>query len=447
MTALVTMAPQTLFMACAGLLVFGALTVIYIHCSGLGIGLFGCTAAWGVVAGAPPSVPLGIDAQPADILVLAALTAALFTLVSGPRPPCTPELGALAVLMLLVLGSLAAGAVAHGLQAAGNEARVSFLHVFGVAAYVAVARPGLDLLPAFRRVWIGLALLSALVALIGWSRYGIGSNSSQVLIDGRLANGRPVTAVAALLICQAALIMLVLGRRCARLLAGILLLVMVLLQHRSVWVCALVMVGGWLLLRPQHRLRALAGTAAAVAVATVVVLLGHGLALMETLAQSASDDRTMNWRVAGWASLLEQLRDLPDWLLGRPFGTGFARLGSAHAVIDVSPHNYYLQLLLRIGLVGLAALALLLVCALCRVGRRDSVGLLLWLLVLGELVFWITYAPGLTGGLLIGLLLRYAAETGLRRPGRAAPPPPVRTLPATALVQRPGRQENSHVPV
>jgi hypothetical protein len=328
--------------------------------------------------------------------------------------PVKPSLGRGASLLLglLVLASLAIGMGRYGVQAAGNDARVYFLHPLGAAWYIATVRSGTPIDRTVTRVWIGLACWFSVTAVFWWLRLGIGSNSSYVISGGQVVNSRPIDAAAALVVAQASVMLLCapVRIRAARLLAGPLLAVVILLQHRSAWLAAMVMVPGWLLFRPGSAGRKAAG----VAIATVIAISAAFVALFlpdstvtDDLASSATNEDTMQWRMDSWHLLIGRLHGIRDWLFGMPFGSGFERLlyGS---VVESQPHNFYVHLLLRVGIVGLCTAVTLVLATLHRTNPRDPMGLVLWLTMAGDACFCLTYALPFMQSLLIGLLLRQA---------------------------------------
>ncbi|MFG2824441.1 O-antigen ligase family protein [Kitasatospora sp. NPDC048365] len=404
------LSPEAVLRAAAALAAAVAVVLVFVRFPTVGIAALVGGQAWQVaLRGQVPVVDAGITLYPLDVLTVCAALAAAVSLV---RRPVRPHLGhaALVLLALLVFASLVRGVSGYGVQPAGNEARVYFLHVLGAAGYAATVRPDVDLDRTLHRVWTVLACFYGVVAILWWSRVGIGSNSDYVLIAGQRVNSRPVDAASAFVIAQAA-VMLLCRRHRTRVtgwLVGPLLLLVVLLQHRTVWLAALVMIAGWLLFRPGHGSRKAAGIGAAVLLAATAALAGSfapDAGLTRSLASSATNEDTMAWRVASWRLLVDRPQGLHDWLFGLPFGSGFTRLLYGR-VVEEQPHNYYLHLLLRVGLVGLIAAVALVVAMLLRTDHRSPNGLLRWLATAGIACFCLTYALPFEQSLLIGLLLR-----------------------------------------
>ncbi|MFC9245978.1 hypothetical protein ACFT7S_18805 [Streptomyces sp. NPDC057136] len=189
---------------------------------------------------------------------------------------------------------------------------------------------------------------------------------------------------------------------------------------------------GWLLSRRGRRgSRAGSVLLAACGAAALLLTARYGGGVAASLASSGEGDRTLMWRVDGGLDLLPQLRTIQDWLVGLPFGSQYTRLMDG-IVASVSPHNYYLQVLLRLGLVGLAALLALYAMAWRSTGpgvaqpaASPVVGsapavpdtdersrLLLRLLLCSQLVFAVTYPLFPEQAVVLGLLAAYARPVG-----------------------------------
>ncbi|WP_329119642.1 O-antigen ligase family protein [Streptomyces sp. NBC_01465] len=405
------MTATNLLLAATALLALCALTGCVYRWPGSGIALFaaaqlqetGRTHSAALVDG-----PIGL--MTTDVLTLVLLGATLLNWLRH-RPRTHPALLALLALLALTAGSVLRGAAVFGVPHAGNEARTAFLQVLCAALFTATLPDPRAALRQLARVWVACAFALAALAVMWWAQAGIGASSGTVLIDGELQDARPMGAPEALLIGQAAVLLLygTLGRR-ARPLAWPLLLVVVLMQHRTAWVATAAMLAVLLLTRRagglSRPLRLLYATVLA-SVCAGALALGSGGHVTSSLVASGEDAHTLDWRLSGWSALLGQARDGADWLLGLPFGSGYARLAGG-VLITVSPHNYYLQLTLRIGLVGLAAF-LLLYALLWRSAPRLSPdlarGLPLRALLCGQLVFCAADPSYPEQALLLGLFI------------------------------------------
>lgn len=123
---------------------------------------------------------------------------------------------------------------------------------------------------------------------------------------------------------------------------------------------------------------------------------------------------TFEWRVEGWRLLLRDSgpQGLEQVAVGKPFGEGWVRQMSG-SLVEVSPHNFYVEAYLRVGTVGLAAFLLLYVMALRGGGMAkewrppEPAGSLpksvLQTLVGVQLLYYLTYSPDIVQAMLLGL--------------------------------------------
>jgi hypothetical protein len=154
----------------------------------------------------------------------------------------------------------------------------------------------------------------------------------------------------------------------------LLLLFVLVLNRRTVWLA--IVVGVAIVMLRDRRLgrRALLFVALG-AVMTVVafVWLGGLQEGSEPLVESGSGN--LAWRVQGWEALVEAWsHGWTDWAVGQPVGSGFVRQVEGLET-NVHPHNFYIEIMIRTGLVGLLALLALtvgLLRALWRAPARDA---------------------------------------------------------------------------
>lgn len=149
------------------------------------------------------------------------------------------------------------------------------------------------------------------------------------------------------------------------LLVFVLPLVVLLLQHRSTWVSLIAGLGYLTFRAPEVRGRLLRSLIRLVGVGALVgfVLLSSQWDVIETSLNRAvlealnTQESTFVWRIEGWVSLLSgsYLTSFAEYVFGKPFGSMYERVIRGIIVV-VSPHNYYLQTFLRVGVVGLGFL-------------------------------------------------------------------------------------------
>lgn len=206
-----------------------------------------------------------------------------------------------------------------------------------------------------------------------------------------------------------------------------LLMTIVILQHRTVWVATLLpTLLLLLLLRGAERQSARGPLVATVAsIVVVVAVLGSGAmggverSVAEQAARATSTTGgTFVARVDGWRALLgEWAGSGPvSLVIGQPYGSGFERYQGGFfggVSVDYAPHNYFVSILLRTGLLGLAALVALFWglfrVILVQVETNARFGPpLVGAITLSLFLYSIPYWPTTESGLLLGAALCYA---------------------------------------
>lgn len=139
------------------------------------------------------------------------------------------------------------------------------------------------------------------------------------------------------------------------------------LQHRTVW--ATTLAGGGVLALLLTRAKTGMGlklAAAGMGVLVLVAVLASGASGVSSSIQAQAERAVgtggtfYGGRVMGWIPLIQEWAGSGSpvtYLLGKPFGSGYERYTSdfAQQAVTYQPHNYYVQLLYRGGLIGLVA--------------------------------------------------------------------------------------------
>lgn len=381
---------------------------------------------------------LGINLFLADFgLALLALVAALRLASAGSGHP---RAGAFYLLALIVVLNLVQGLFLFK-AAAGTAARPTF-YALSACAY-AMSFP-MDkgrlavLLEAF--AWMSAALL----LLVVWRGAAVAFDIRELLPPSGSFQpaGHSVWRVVA---SDASLVMAELGLsiwawhavaprlRHWRFAAWLLALVTLGLQHRSVWLAALVGLVTSLWLLREH------GRRSGVwlwPVAGVLCLAALGLALdsgpgaarqgvVRDIAISARDavalQGTAADRLGSWRQLVRQWADggPRGLVLGAPFGTSMERYVSEDLgapKVAYQPHNYYVETLVSQGAVGLLAFLAMYLAAfrgLWRGRADDELGVAArWLMVLlaVQLAYFLTYGVEFLQLLVLGAALSLAAR-------------------------------------
>lgn len=317
--------------------------------------------------------------------------------------------------------------------AAGVEARPNFYFWMAGLYFASFDYPA-DTLKKMWRIAQWCAWLVAAIVVYRWLGLKFGFVSERLVefagasSEFRVVGSNPTFFIGAM--GAAYFAMWLQHSRRMQLLASVVMLGLVLvLQHRSVWVATF----GALLVVAWHLRTLVARKALPIAVMGVVaigsmatfVALDPSNRLTETIAQSAvsaTESRgTHIDRIEGWQVLLTDYAgyDLWEWVMGKPYGTGYERYSSGR-LKSYSPHNFYIQLLLRIGALGLLLLLWVHFALRDRVrgmaasapGGLPSVPLTLLLAVLAaSLLYYIPYQGFYLQGAFYGVLIGYLATT------------------------------------
>ncbi|MBN1241027.1 MAG: O-antigen ligase family protein [Gammaproteobacteria bacterium] len=356
--------------AAAAVALFMAAVVLHARAeAGLAVlvGILALTAVFG-----PLGIFLGaVQVTPYDLLCI------LFVFVAAIR--WSRQSLSLAHIVWIGFGgsifySLILGVGRFGMESAGNEARVSGLFYFWAsAAYFS----SFDRTADTERRWVGvLACGGAVLTVLVLFRWGLELAGIEIAPRGREIGAAPFRVVPSEEAMFLVALLLITVRRALDHSAGrapawlwaaaaVLMLEVLLLQHRSVWLGALAGLAVLIVLewdRVRRLLPYVAGTGVLVGLLAAAMLTKGTLdGTVTALSYSLQNEGTMEWRVEGWADLLAQWQNAGglEKLFGGPFGTGFRRyMASLDVEVERSPHNSYVTLLLRVGVLGLALFAL-----------------------------------------------------------------------------------------
>lgn len=379
-----------------------------------------------VLTAAVNPVPIGLGGfriYPEDVLFGALLGIAALRLTFGGHLASRhlPWL----LLAAVTAGSFLIGSQLYGIKPAGVEYRPIF-YVLAGCLYFGSFRLHSEGLKQFVVLWLWTAAFLVSLACFRWM-----AEYLQLPIREQWAGvGGPnairvLNASQALFLAQAFLVTLYLARHVAsRIVLGcfsaVLLIAIVLLQHRSVWVALGVscVVVAW---REQAWRKFLAAGLLALLLSAPAYLLvtNYAAAVGDSLRSSAEEPfdparSTIAWRAELWQGYIAEfiaLSGIQTWL-----GTGFGNPaiynvdedGVAHAA-----HNYFVYTLNRAGILGLAALAgcygMLLLRLRGAKGAWDYLGLFAAITV-GQLVFYMVYSPSFEQGLVSGAVVAMAAR-------------------------------------
>lgn len=381
----------------------------------------------------PLSINYGIWLYPADLFFSILLFACLgrFSLFVSPRTvPGTWWIIGAVQLLLLVWGYRTFG------SRAGVDYRGHFYLWVAVCYFCTVEWSE----PMVRRVldgWIVCALILCLLASYRWIYSALDPVYAQEMMgfDTTGVRFRVVSSFASLVIAIGFLVLtfrMLSGDLMVRqrILLPVFLLTVVVLQHRSVWVSLLLGVVCLVWITQLGSLRVVIGIGVLMLpLAAFLALPGDDNSVVASITTSAkaavsTKEGTMVARVTNWQELLvnwSTSKSPVTYLIGRPYGGGYNPMEteSGEEGLDMVPHNHFVHILYRGGLIALVATLILfyqLSAAAIRLARSSTkpsapcfVGIFGALLAY-FIPYWATYESGI----LIGIAISYLGIRKMR---------------------------------
>lgn len=409
--------------------VFGASLVVAAACSNA------------MLLGQIPLFHAGITFYFVDLaygaLAVAALTHIGLNFSTAPIPAAWVVFAAVMLLSCLL-----------GLSSIGTSAGVEFRDHFcflAASAYFAVTARRVDLSERLPRV---LIVGGALISIVVFARWFLPGTPMSFHSEIEGLEGRAIPASSAFVVLAGAIVLIhhALSRGISAwqaILLFILALVAVSVRHRTVWFAA---IGGLFFLflyqrKGRPKLVAYGSGLVAMGLVASIAMFQSGIGPMQRMADSLTDfgavssgTGTFRDRYLGWVDLLGQYSEWSyrDQAFGRPFGSGFERtvttVDGETRISETSPHNYYVEILFRVGSIGLILFVLTIFVHLVRLVQLRSVpslgsSAILYsvLLVMGS-IYAITYRVPELFGVILGcsfaLLRRVPPNTApIRRTG------------------------------
>lgn len=344
------------------------------------IGGFACAlgvvTAW-EIPNPPPIVTVsGNNIYLVDLLSLAFLT------VGAPRfNEMVRRMGIVAwawmILGLLIVGSFVAGLGSEPFGETVNEFR-SYIYVYAAFTWAMTLdwrRAQQSKLMIRASAQIGWALVA--VACYHYALYGLGSTST--FVDpgtGIEQTTRPLISGQALILLVCSVISLwrwtETKRRLFLFSAVIFLGVVLLSQQRTVWAVGVaVAVVTFLCVRAKGKLLFLS-IVAFCALTVAALAQGPASSLITQLENAALNQGTYDARINSWSALVAQQFGLGPiaTIFGQPMGAGFGRFEGDDRWVEFAPHNWYVTIYLRTGIVGLLLLVVLIAWAMRHASRR-----------------------------------------------------------------------------
>lgn len=370
-----------------------------------------------------PVLPIGINIFAPDLLYL------MFAMIGFFRVFQIKDYQ-ISHWLWLLLGSVLLGLFVVGTfkfkTAAGVEFRQFFAFWAG-AMYLMTFQLNRKQVDDIFRAWVLIAAVMIPLVCFRWLAMGLGLSWVSEWNEGG-ASLRVVSASQTLFLAQSFIVAYYLwlrnlGSKWWAWMLPIMFCCVLVLQHRSVWVVTLVSLALIYVLMPENRKKIKKQFLVGAMVSAVLLgpLMATGKldvisnSLEHSVEEAGSEKSTFMWRLQSAFELLNGwAHDGPVVLLvGKPFGSGYERYVKAQndAKVNVNPHNYYVLTILRGGSIGLLAIFLVYIIAIRKfmVGGLSSgdmiEGRLLAILLIGQMLFYMTYQAPEIQFVLIGLAL------------------------------------------
>lgn len=390
-----------------------------------------------------PQIPLGLQISTTDITCILLVMSILVRFIVRKLPLSNRHYWIWILLGLAFAFSGGRGLLAFG-SAAGTDLRPNF-HFWAMGLYFASFTYTSDELVRLWRVFQHMAMGVIAIAMFRWIGNMLGIVSDRVfLVAGASTEFRAVGSSGALVLAVCTVCFLYDYARNHKPWSGVLsvltLSMVIVLQHRSVWLSLLFMLivlisFEWKKFQ-QHFFTIVVAIFIGIGGLAMAMSLGHLSELTEALTNSVAAATQTNRgthidRIEGWIALLDDWTrySVLDIFTGRPYGAGYSRVVLGH-LVDYSPHNFYVQLLLRIGLVGIALFLLFqFVLMISFFDKKASTEVrearfVLSAVMTGLLVYYISYqADFIAGAIYGGLMAMLIGQKLMRRHGAHAETP------------------------
>ena len=377
----------------------------------------------------PFALNLGLWVYLPDIFVLLVLPSFLYRLIVLNKIRMIPI--AWWILGVVQLGLFAWGLIANG-TAAGVDYRVHF-YVWLGAAYLATFNYQEAWAKRFLIFYTVMGLGVCIIAYYRWVMGAIDYHFYQELLRldstgvgfQRVVASGPMFMTGCAMLVSLYYVIIDRTKPLAWLLTLLFGLTILAMLHRSVWVATvagvMALIWGLSLVRFKVTSKLLSVSFLFAIILLIVVASGQFSGPLNSIenqyiSATSTTSGTFVGRVGGWQNLLKLWIDSHSpvtYLVGKPFGGGYERfefgdLGGKR--VGQIPHNYYVHLLYRGGLIGLFAFLWVIWRSinvlLSRARRRqDMVAPLFLAMLIAQLVYFIPYELNYAQMILFGLLL------------------------------------------
>lgn len=315
---------------------------------------------------------------------------------------------------VLIVVSFLRGLQLYGIETAANSLR-NYLYFYAPLLAIVVIGWNAISLPKLIHAWGLISWLIFGIVLIRWTMVAIGSvqNPDWVAPGGGMV--RVINAAQTFFLLQTVIFVFSIPKGIKlmpfqRALPWVLIPTIVVLQHRTIWVILLFILI-WFAIKTKKVLVYLPLLIIGFVIIFALILnLFENNRFLESIMGSAQDLQNFRWRMESWRQLLSTTRNQSfiDYVFGQPFGAGFFRyMFDSSYSSDTAPHNYFVETFLSIGIIGLFLFILIYLRSLTLLKRyqRYLATRPFFLLLISQLLFFLTYSPNYEQGLLLGSAL------------------------------------------
>jgi O-antigen ligase len=299
---------------------------------------------------------------PMDIPYFFTLTYLLIVAVTRPHEirKILKDYPFLVVFILMMIASIVIYTPEYGKTAIGEARKSFFCFFFPVLAVTAIKT-----FTNLHRLLLGVLLLAAGVSALGYLLLFIGPSIIRSSLRPISANGALILlfTIFSILIAHANKLVIA-SKTIDNVMVGLFIPLVIIPHHRTVFLAGIL---GLFLLFELHQRKVFFVLKAATT--SVILLAGICIAftsvpkfertLMKALAGIAnpSADHTASWRMEGWRQQLVPLSE-SELLFGKGLGSYYS-WDYQNQEVTVGPHNAYVEIVLKFGVLGLAVYALL----------------------------------------------------------------------------------------
>ena len=318
------------------------------------------TSAFGFAFGSQQAVVGSLHLDPSDVVSIGLLAAGLVRFSRTLGGPGLFRVLGLAFIAIFTF-NLVQGMFSFGIFSTSNEGR-SFVGELLSLLYFATIPTDTVTIKKLTKTYLVYGVVLVVIAILHYVGMNVGSSNDQAWSDAEKNRALPSAAAEALALCFLLSIGWITHRQSSRFfryLPAVFGGMVVILQHRTVWVVLIVCAASLPFIdrRMVRRLIPIAVLAGCLAFFLALWIYGKNsnASASDQFEDSSTNLGTWGWRVETWDSLLfDEDQTLFSVLLGKPVGSPILHYVAEQGVYEsLPPHNEYVWLYLRVGIIGL----------------------------------------------------------------------------------------------